>query len=396
MLCKYCTPISNPQLAARDKAAFTNPTDIVHSSIFAYPPWHTPLMTSTTVTEHSEPTVAAGEAVNAEDSRWTAQEDTLSLPGGRTVSYSYVGPQDSETVVLWYHGLFSVGDASNPSQPIRERNARYIAPTLPGWGDTSPLAPGTTFPETVVADTRAIFEHLYPGHDPATSSMRIYVSGGSFGTCPAQVIFGAPYDKFPFGKHIVSVMLLAPLSPPLEDPGYNKSLKWQDWLSVGAPSRIVPFNLILRSAKMAIQGKVKDAATAERFLRGLYFDNMDEEEKARFTEWRERRGTADGDFQRRMAQGMVRSVSKGWDGFLGTADALHSDWGFRIGNLDEDHQQKLVVVAVGRGDTSMFNMSRFLIQTYKRTKVVEYEGGHLSAAWSMDKIWEDTFAEADA
>ena len=308
MLCKYCTPISNPQLAARDKAAFTNPTDIVHSSIFAYPTWHTPLMASTTVTEHSEPTVAAGEAVNAEDSRWTAQEDTLSLPGGRTVSYSYVGPQDSETVVLWYHGLFSVGDASNPSQPIRERNARYIAPTLPGWGDTSPLAPGTTFPETVVADTRAIFEHLYPGHDPATCSMRIYVSGGSFGTCPAQVIFGAPYDKFPFGKHIVSVMLLAPLSPPLEDPGYNKSLKWQDWLSVGAPSRIVPFNLILRSAKMAIQGKVKDVAAAERFLRGLYFDNMDETEKARFAEWRERQGDAEGDFERRRHVSDVRMI----------------------------------------------------------------------------------------
>ena len=96
-----------------------------------------------------------------------------------------------------------------------------------------------------------------------------------------------------------------------------------------------------------------------------------------------------------MAQGMVRSVSKGWDGFLGTADALHSDWGFRIGNLDEDHQQKLVVVAVGRGDTSMFNMSRYLIRSYKRTKVVECEGGHLSSAWKMDEVWEDTFAEIE-
>nr|VWO95906.1 Acid phosphatase [Ganoderma boninense] len=349
-------------------------------------------MSSTTIAEQPAPTVAVNETAHAHDDRWAAQEGTLTLAGGRIVSYSHVGPQDSETVILWFHGLFSVGDASNPPGPIRSRNARFIAPTLPGWGDTSPLAPGTTFPEAVVADTRAILEHLYPDHNPATSRMRIYVAGGSFGTCPAQVIFGAPYDKFPFGKHIVAVMLLAPMSPPLEDPNYNKSLKWQDWLSVGAPSRIVPFNLILRSAKMAIQGKLKDTATAERFLRGLYFDNMDEKEKARFAEWRERRGAPEGDFERRMAQGMVRSVSHGWDGFLGTADALHSDWGFRIGDLDEDHQRKQVVIAVGKGDTSMFNMSRFLVNTYKRTTVVEYEGGHLSAAWSMDEIWEDTLA----
>ncbi|KAI1797277.1 Alpha/Beta hydrolase protein [Ganoderma leucocontextum] len=314
-------------------------------------------------------------------------EDTLALPDGRTVAYSHSGPHDSQIVVLWYHGLFSVGDASNPSQPIRARNARWIAPTLPGWGNTSSLAHGTSFPETVVADTRAILDHLYPAHDTATSTMRIYVAGGSFGTCSAQVIFGAPYDKFPFGRHVVAVMLLAPMSPPREDENYNKSLRWQDWFSVGAPSRVVPFNLVLRSAKMAIQSKLKDAAAAEKLLRGMYFDNMDEEEKAR--------ARATGEFESRMAEGMVKSVSKTWDGFLGTADALHSDWGFQIKELDEDYQRKLVVVAVGRGDTSMFNMSRFLIQSYKRTKLVEYEGGHLSAAWSMDKIWEDTFAEAE-
>ena len=350
-------------------------------------------MPSNPVTEH--PT-AAGAANAAQDPVWTAQEDTLALLDGRTVSYSHVGPHDSEIVVLWCHGLFSVGDASNPSGPFRERNARFIAPTLPGWGDTSSLAPGTTFPETVVADARAILEHLYPTHDPATSSMRIYVAGGSFGTCPAQIIFGAPYDKFPFGQHIVAVMLLAPMSPPREDAGYNKALKWQDWLSVGAPSRVVPFNLILRSAKLAVQGKLKDAIVAEKFLRGMYFDNMDEQEQERYKGWRERRGAQEGEFESRMAKGMVKSVSRTWDGFLGTADALHSDWGFRIGELDEDHQRKLVVIAVGKGDTSMFNMSRFLIRAYKRTKVVEYEGGHLSAAWSMDQIWEDTFKEAES
>ena len=43
----------------------------------------------------------------------------------------------------------------------------------------------------------------------------------------------------------------------------------------------------------------------------------------------------------------------------------------------------------------MFNMSRYLIRSYKRMKVVECEGGHLSSAWKMDEVWEDTFTEIE-
>ena len=329
------------------------------------------------------------------DTLWSGEEETLALPHGRSLAYSHSGPRDSQLVVLWYHGLFSVGDASKPPPPVRARNAHFIAPTLPGWGNTSPLAPGTTYPETVVADTRALLEHLYPAHDSATSPMRIYVSGGSFGTCPAQIILGAPYDKFPFGKHVAAVVLLAPFSPPREDPDFNKALTMQDWLSVGTPSRVVPFRLIMRGAKAAVAPKLRDVASAETLLRGTFFDRMTEQEREEYAGWRERHGLQPGEFERRMAEGMVQSVSKSWEGFLGTSDALHADWGFRIKDLDEDHQRKLVVVAVGRGDTSMFNMSRYLIRSYKRTKVVECEGGHLSSAWKMDEVWEDTFAEIE-
>ncbi|KAI0749452.1 Alpha/Beta hydrolase protein [Daedaleopsis nitida] len=331
------------------------------------------------------------------DPLYFGSEELLSLPDGRTLAYSHSGPADSSLVVLWYHGLFSVGDASSPQKPFRDRKVHFIAPTLPGWGSTSPLPAGATFPETVVSDTNALFAHLYPGSDPASGSpmppLRIYVAGGSFGTCPAQIICGAPYDRFPQGRQIVALLLAAPMSPFREDAGYGRALTWRDWLGVGAPTRVVPANLIARAMKVALQARVREVARAEGLLRRMLFDKMGEGERARFAAWRARNGVREGEFERRMAEGMVKSVGRLWAGFVGTADALHADWGFTIKGLDEEHRRKRVLVVVGRGDTSMFKMSRYLLDNYENTKLVEYEGGHLAAAWSLDQIWEETFAE---
>ncbi|KAI0710154.1 Alpha/Beta hydrolase protein [Earliella scabrosa] len=342
----------------------------------------------------TDPTPSAAGASHT-DTPYSGSEDYLKLAGGRTLAYSHSGPVDSDIVVLWCHGLFTIGDASKPSKTIRDRGARYIAPTLPGWGNTSPLPAGATFPETVVSDVRALFEHLYPSYDPATSTLRIYVAGGSFGTCPAQILAGAPYDKFPHGRQIVALMLAAPMSPFHEHAGYNSALTWRDWLGVGAPSRLLPNNLVAQAMKLALKSRLRDAAAAEKLLRGLYFDDMEEGERARFAAWRARNGVAEGEFERRMAEGMVKSVSRSWAGFVGTSDALHADWGFRIAELDEEHARKKVVIVVGKGDTSMFKMSKYLVEQYKNTKVIEFEGGHLAAAWSMDGIWEEIFAEVE-
>lgn len=343
----------------------------------------------------SNTSAAAAHPSNAPDDIYAGQDETLALPDGRTLAYSHSGPPDSDLVVVWCHGLFSVGDAKKPSKVFRDRRVRFIAADLPGWGGTSPMPPGATFPETFLSDLRALFAHLYPAYDPATSTLRIYLSGGSFGTCPAQIAFGAPYDAFPYGRAVVAVLLGAPLTPFREDVHYSRSLTWRDWLGVGPPTRVLPFNMLAHLTKAAIRPKVKDVPAAEKFLRSMFFDGMEEGEKTQFAEWRARNGVAEGEFEHRMAEGMVMSVSRSWAGFLGTADALHADWGFRISDLDEDHAKKKVVVVVGKGDTSMFNMGRYLVENYENAQVVETEGGHLSGAWSMDRIWEDLFAELE-
>ncbi|KAH9945328.1 Alpha/Beta hydrolase protein [Epithele typhae] len=322
---------------------------------------------------------------------------TLALPDGRTLAYSHSGPADATILVVWFHGLFSVGDAARPSLPIRTRGARYLAPTLPGWGATSPLGPRKTFPETVVADTRALLAHLYPAHFAGPSSspsspsarpdpeprLRIYLAGGSFGTCPAQIVFGAPYGAFPPGAHVVACVLGAPLSPFAEHAGYARALSWRDWLGVGPPARWLPWHLLPRATAAALRPRLRTVEDAEKMLRGLYFDEMGEEEKGAYAAWRARNGVQEGD------------VGTSWAGFLGTADALHADWGFRIAEMDEEHARKRVVVMAGREDTSMLRMGRYLAKSYRNAKLVEYEGGHLAGAWGFERVWEGLFAELE-
>ncbi|KAJ8468176.1 hypothetical protein ONZ51_g9798 [Trametes cubensis] len=304
----------------------------------------------------------------------SSMEEVLKLPDGRTLAYSHSGPSDSKLVLIWFHGLFSVGDAANPPKPIRERNALFIAPTLPGWGNTSPTLPGKTFAETVVSDTLALLEHLRP--QPSNDSLRIYVAGGSFGTVPTQIVFGAPYDRFPYGRHIVGMLLMAPFSPFREDVNYRKGLCWRDWISVGPLTRIVPGRMVQRLMKSALAGKVRDVASAEAFLQKEFFADMDEEEKARYAAWRERTGERGGG---------VPAKDGGGDG----EERERVVGGIK--EFDEEHARKPVVLALGRGDTSLRGMAKFLQESYKNVRVEEYEGGHLASAWSMDEVLEEMF-----
>ena len=80
-----------------------------------------------------------------------------------------------------------------------------------------------------------------------------------------------------------------------------------------------------------------------------------DEEKQTFKAWKERNGYKEGQFERKMAQLIRRSVEKTWEGFLGTQDVLYGDWGWAgkdIGDLDLDHTEgrKVLVVTSDKDD----------------------------------------------
>lgn len=315
-----------------------------------------------------------------------AEEHTLELPGGRALSYARNGNPSSSTLIIFFHGVFGVGDAANPSAVLTAKNVHFVAPTLPGWGNSSPLPSSTPYHVGLAADITALIKHLYPND----SNLKLYVAGGSYGTIPAQMLYGAPFDIFPPGRYLAGCLVLAPFSPLRYHKGYSKTMTMSNYISVGPPSQIIPFRLLQRLIVLGIGGKLKTEENAEKFIRETLFDNMEEEELTAFKKWRETQGRAEGEVEKNMAKNVVKSVSKTWAGFMEVADVAHSDWGFRPDALDNDHTKRPIFVVASAGDTlAPDDMAKWLASTYKNATLKSITGGHLASLFHLEEIWSE-------
>jgi hypothetical protein len=323
-----------------------------------------------------------------------SNEQILTLPGGRQLAYEHNGSPNSTKVVIFFHGIFSIGTADYLLPVVRDREMHSIAPTLPGWGNSSPVPPGTTFAAYLVSAVSALLDHLHP-LTSAGPAPEIYLSGGSFGTAPAQILFGAPHDAFPHGRHIAGLLLIGPFAPFHCYPAYARSLTWLNWLSVGPPQRWIPLNLLHRMLASAMRATFRDPARVENLLRRALFDKMDDAERAKFARWREERGYAEGQLERELSANSVRSVASSWDGYLRTAGVLHADWGFCPSTLDEAHAKPVLVVSSDRDEEAPRAHARWLVENYKLARLRTVEGGHISSLFEMNDIFVDFFKFCD-
>lgn len=321
-------------------------------------------------------------------------EKLLALPGGRTLAYEDGGITTSSTVVIFFSGTLSVGNATRLPLVLESMSAHYIAPTLPGYGNTSPPARGVSYATTIQSDTSALIDHLHPD----TTDMKLYVSGGSFGTVAAQMLYGAPFDAFPAGRHLKGLLLLGAFPPFKNDQEkgfvYTRCMTWANYIAVGPPARILPFRLLGHLAKFMVKSKISTQESAEAFIRQFLFDKMEEKEKEMYRAWRERKGYEVGQLEREMAQMNRRSVEKSWEGLLSTAEVLHGDWGWGgkdFDDLDEEHTVgRKVLVVEGRGDDAApGEWGEYLVSKYANARITWLEGGHISAIFSMDDIWAE-------
>ncbi|KAJ7739987.1 Alpha/Beta hydrolase protein [Mycena maculata] len=314
-------------------------------------------------------------------------EKYLTLIDGRTLAYGDTGDASSSLVVIFLHGVFGVGSASTSLSPVLiEKKVHYITPTLAGWGYSSPRPSSKSYAAVLTSDMTELITHLHPD----THNLRIYVAGGSYGTVPAQMLYGAPFDTFPLGRNIVGCLIAAPFSPFKWHKEYTQSMTWMNWFSVGPPSRILPFRPIQRMAVLGISMKMSTVDEAEAFLRGLLFDSAAPEERAAFAKWREAHGLEEGVFERQMASNMVKSISKSWAGFIEVADVIHSDWGFRPDSLDEEHTlRRSIMVAASSDDDLGPHMATWLRANYKNSSLKWVAGKHLSALYEMDNMWAE-------
>ncbi|KIJ70215.1 hypothetical protein HYDPIDRAFT_78461 [Hydnomerulius pinastri MD-312] len=320
------------------------------------------------------------------------QEKKLSLAGGRTLAYATAGNPSSTTVFLYLHGAFTIGETSRPSPVITSKNIHQICPTLPGWGNTSPPPPSTSYVDCLTSDMTALLDHLYPENG---NDIKLYVAGGSFGTVPAQMLYGAPYEKFSYGRRIQGVLLMGSIAPFRYCTDYAKHMDWSNYILLAPITQWLPFKrFFVNLVKLGMVKKVSTVENAEKFLRGLLFDKMDEAEKEEYAKWRAKRGIAEGETERRMAINVARSVATSWEGFKLTGFILHSDWGFRPDALDEEHSRPLVMLATSPDDRQAPEAwTRYLANVYKNTKVTTVHGGHLAVMYHVDQLFEEFLAE---
>ena len=313
-----------------------------------------------------------------------SSEKYLELSDGRTLAYAESGNNSSSILVLFFHGAFSIGAASNSNKVLLEKDVHYISPTLPGWGASSPRDKDKPYYVGFASDITALIDHLHP-HD---LNLKIYITGGSFGTVPAQMLYGAPFDVFPYGRYLAGCMLLGPFSPPRFDTGYTKSMTMSNYMAIGPPSQYIPFKLFLRLMTFIIHRKVKTLEGAEKFIRSYLFDHMKEEERIAFQNWKKDNGKVDEQVVREFAENTMKSVQYTWEGCMEMADVIHGDWGFNPAGLDEEHNKRPILLVSTDGDTmSPDANAKWLAASYKNSVHRSLPGGHLASMYHSNDLW---------
>jgi pimeloyl-ACP methyl ester carboxylesterase len=312
------------------------------------------------------------------------EEHILHLPNGRQLAYARNGPPTSRTLVLFFSGIMSVGIASDVPKSCREIEAHWIAPTLPGMGNTSTRDETVPYHVGLATDMNALLSHLYPTGAFDT----LYIAGGSYGTAPAQMLYGASYELFPAGRKIVAGLLIAGVSPFKYNRNYAKSLSWQNWFSLGPPAHNLPFRPLQRLFRATIGSKLKTIDGAKDFLHQTLFKMMDQDEKQVFARWLESKNKTEAEFIDDGAQMAVRSCQN-WQGFMEVADVVHSDWGFNPAALDDEHASKPVLVVSSKSDHLGGSTNAWLVENYKNASLKEVPGGHISSMFYMDEIFQE-------
>jgi alpha-beta hydrolase superfamily lysophospholipase len=314
----------------------------------------------------------------------------LALSDGRLIAYMEGGDPNSDTLVTFFHGVFAIGHISldQYSPVLREKGVHFLTPTLPGWGESSSVPRSSTFVSCILADVSALINHVHPD----TNKLKLYICGGSYGTVAAQIFYGASYDAFPLGRHIVGLLLMAPFSSFQHHSNFGQSLSWVDWIAVGPPARMIPFNLIPHLVKLLLGPKFRTVEGAESFIRTNLYDKMEADERQRLIEWCASRNMTTDEWITSSAGGAVESVKMTWDGYLSTAEVLNADWGYQL-PLDEEHSKAHVLVVAAKVDhIAGRGMADFIVDNYKNARLKTTEGGHIGCLPYIEEIWREFLA----
>ncbi|KAH9941069.1 hypothetical protein B0H21DRAFT_555697 [Amylocystis lapponica] len=301
---------------------------------------------------------------------------------GRTLAYTQSGNLSSPIVVVQFHSIFSVGGTKQLNPSMRhiheERGVHLLAPTLPGWGDTSPPLRGTSFAACIIADVTALLEHLHKD----VADLKLYLVGSKHGSIPAQILYGAPFDVFPFGRNIAAVLVTHPISPHESHKQYTDSFNWITFMMFGAPSHILPSNLVLRYYMRSLRRKLSTVDGALPLVLHM-FGRMSAKEREILLGRMKKQGLTEDQVARQRAEAAVLSVKTSWAGYLAIPSVIRGDWGFKPAALDKEHAGRPIMVICPKGSI----MGQRLIESYENVQAIYCKGKDFAVVRGTSDIW---------
>ncbi|KAH3743640.1 Alpha/Beta hydrolase protein [Pelomyxa schiedti] len=337
---------------------------------------------------------------------------TLYLSDGRRVDYATGGDPSSTRVVFSIHGVFGVGRvAPHVSSFFSSLGWRVVAPTLPGWGASSPWPRGLALAHYALDMQQILSDALGGGRDPA----RVVVFGGSWGSVWALACAACAPPGYVSGLYV-----LGGFSPFREHYDYTEGMTWLNWLSVGRPSRWWPLSWLQPAVGWLLQKKIAGNVPGSlELLRSILTgpSAMTTEERTILSDWALSKGTTFDDWELGMARDMAHSVEHTLDGYLDVPDLLNGDWGFSLSQIQiaadsgdgtgaetsttahptvlriagpgeiPPKLPRVVIAGAVRDHLAPIAMQRYLAENIPGAQFIELQGNHISGITTMDRIF---------
>ncbi|KAH7105557.1 hypothetical protein BKA62DRAFT_813297 [Auriculariales sp. MPI-PUGE-AT-0066] len=320
----------------------------------------------------------------------SSNEQYLTLPDERVLAYAQCGNLQSNTVVIWFHGIMAVGEAKKLPKGLDGKDVHFISPTLPGL---------RAFHEVVPKDTLALILHLHP--DALTNDdFRLFVAGGSYGTVPAQIVYGCSHDLFPLNtsQKMKGCLLASGFCPMYRFPEFTSHLTWANYIAIGSWSVAIPFRLIPRLITVGISLQVNTLEKARSFVQKFIIDKMSEEERRSIEA---AQGRTVEEVRDHMGDIVFRSTQKSWEGYIDFSHAANSDWKlrpevFKQAPGDEIEAElttpRVLVTTTHEDDLAAPVFSEWSAKNFKNAELKVYPGGHIGILGYMKEVWEALLA----
>lgn len=277
-------------------------------------------------------------------------DQRLTLADGRKLAYAHAGNIASSDIVISFHGMLSIGEiTASPQGPsvFTVNGAHMLAPTLPGWGETSPPAKSQSYHECLYHDVSSLIDYLHPGWRVANPPLRLFLIGVVWGSVAAQVLYGASCEQFPLGRHIAGLLLISPISPPHVHKEFDKCLSWDNYFSFSSYAHIFPLKYHHRLIGSFVHRTVATPDRALQQVRDAQANNMSSVQREAIQQRSKLQGTSVDELQERVATKMYRSVHTTMEGFNMMPRVIRSDWGgYDPRTADRNRRIPVLIVVV--------------------------------------------------